>query len=215
MKTILINASPRKNHTTALLVKEAQKGAMAAGAQTEYIDLYDMVFTGCRSCLVCKMEGMHRCRCYWKDDASSLIDNILAADCVIFGSPIYLGEPTAQFRALYERLMFCVLSYDGVHKRGYYERKLNVGFIYTMNAPREYYENRLKGELRRTEHFCEMFLKGRVETCASFRTQQVDDFSKYSMGAFNEAEIRKIREEQFPLDLKEAFDMAARLSSAE
>lgn len=32
MKTIIINASPRKNWNTAQLVKEAQKGAESAGA---------------------------------------------------------------------------------------------------------------------------------------------------------------------------------------
>ena len=50
MKTIIINAGPRKNQNTAMMLKEAQKGAEAAGAETEYIDLYDLNFTGCRSC---------------------------------------------------------------------------------------------------------------------------------------------------------------------
>ena len=57
MKTIIINASPRKNWNTAQLLKEAQKGAESVGAETDYIDLYDLNFTGCRSCLACKRKG--------------------------------------------------------------------------------------------------------------------------------------------------------------
>ena len=38
-KTIILNGSPRKNWDTALMLKEAQKGAESVGAETEYIDL--------------------------------------------------------------------------------------------------------------------------------------------------------------------------------
>lgn len=40
MKTIILNGSPRKNWNTALMLKEAKKGAESVGAETEYIDLY-------------------------------------------------------------------------------------------------------------------------------------------------------------------------------
>ena len=63
MKTIILNGSPRKNQNTALMLKSAQKGAAEAGSETEYIDLYDLSFTGCRSCLICKLKGKDRiCR---------------------------------------------------------------------------------------------------------------------------------------------------------
>ncbi|MDD6559795.1 MAG: NAD(P)H-dependent oxidoreductase [Lactimicrobium massiliense] len=54
MKTIVLNASPRKTWNTAKLLKSAAKGAEDAGAQVTYIDLYDLNFTGCRSCMLCK-----------------------------------------------------------------------------------------------------------------------------------------------------------------
>lgn len=46
MKTVIINGSPRNNWNTAQLLKEAQKGAESVGAVVEYIDLYDITFTG-------------------------------------------------------------------------------------------------------------------------------------------------------------------------
>ncbi len=50
-KILVLNASPRKNWNTAQLLKEAKKGAESIGAETEYIDLFDYTFTGCRSSL--------------------------------------------------------------------------------------------------------------------------------------------------------------------
>lgn len=210
MKTMIINASPRKNWSTAELLKSAQKGAESAGAQTEYVDLYDLNFTGCRSCLACKRKGVERCKCFWKDDLSPLIDRILASDALIIGSPIYMGEPTAHFRALFERLGFCVLSYDG--DGSYYPGKLNVGIIYTMNAPKDYYESSMRQALVPTEYALGVFLKGEVRTYAACDTLQVKDYSKYNMGMFNEEHKKKVREAQFPVDLEETYKMGAELS---
>ncbi|MBR3139485.1 MAG: flavodoxin family protein [Methanobrevibacter sp.] len=49
MKTIVINASPRKRLNTAQIMKSACEGAESVGADVEYIDL-----KGCMSCLICK-----------------------------------------------------------------------------------------------------------------------------------------------------------------
>lgn len=54
---MLINGSPRKNFNTAKLLKEAAKGAQEAGAETEIVNLYDLNYKGCMSCLVCKRKG--------------------------------------------------------------------------------------------------------------------------------------------------------------
>ena len=48
MKTIILNGSPRKNWNTAQALQSVQKGAESVGAETEYIDLYDLTYTGCR-----------------------------------------------------------------------------------------------------------------------------------------------------------------------
>ena len=60
MKTIILNGSPRKNWNTAMMLKEAKRGAESVGAETEYIDLFDLSYTGCRSCLACKRKDAER-----------------------------------------------------------------------------------------------------------------------------------------------------------
>ena len=212
MKTIIINAGPRKNWNTDLMLREAQKGAESVGAETEYIDLYSLNFTGCRSCLACKLKGAEKNKCYWKDDLSPVIEKILSADCVIIGSPIYLGEPTAGFRALFERLCFCTLSYEG---DPYFEGKVNVGLVFTMNAPRQYYETTLQNVLGGIENTFRRFLNGKVGTVAACATMQVDNYSRYSMGRFDPEERKQSREEQFPKDLAAAFELGAGLSKTE
>ena len=208
MKAIILNASPRKNWNTAQLLKAAQKGAEEAGAETEYVDLYDLNFTGCRSCLLCKRKDGERCKCFWKDDLSPLLDRVFDADVLLIGSPIYLGDTTSQFHAFVERLHFCTLSYDDYSN--YFTGKINVGVIYTMNAPQAFYQ--LQYEHRLSDQ-AEAFrsLGGKVETLCSFDTLQVKDYSKFSMAGFNAEHKKAHHEKQFPLDLEKARQLGAEL----
>ncbi len=212
MKTIILNGSPRKNWNTAMMLKEAQKGAESVGAETEYINLFDLSYTGCRACLACKRKGAERCRCFWKDDLSPVIDRIFAADAMMIGSPVFLGDITSQVRGLIERLHFCALSYDDYSN--YFTGKVNVGVILTMNAPKSYYDLAYS---KKAEEVAQAFsaLNGNVEIYPCCDTLQVADYSRYSMAGFNEGHKKEMREKQFPLDLEKAFEMGARLSKAE
>ena len=209
MKTIIVNASPRKDWNTAEILQSAQKGAESVGAETEYYNLYDLVYTGCRSCLVCKMKTKTKGKCYWRDDLTPVIEKILDADCLLIGSPIYFGQPTSEFRALLERLIFCVMSYDD--GSSYFTAKVNVGIFYTMNAPLEYYENSMKESLASNE-FLFSFLNGEIVTYPVCDTIQVSDYSKYNMNGFSQELKEKQWILQFPKDLENAFEIGANLS---
>ena len=87
--------------------------------------------------MACKRKGAERCKCFWKDDLSPVIDRVFAADALIIGSPIYLGDITSQVHALIERLHFCALSYDDYSN--YFTGKVDVGIVLTMNAPKTFY----------------------------------------------------------------------------
>ena len=209
MKTVLLNGSPRKNWNTALMLQEARRGAESAGAETEYVNLFDLSYTGCRSCMACKRKGGARCKCFWKDDLSPLLDRIFAADALILGSPIYLGDVTSQVHGLMERLHFCALSYDDYSN--YFTGRVNVGLILTMNASKAYYKLAYQ---KKAEELAGSFraLNGSVEILPCCDTLQVADYSRYDMASFSEAHKRESREKQFPRDLAEAFRMGARLS---
>lgn len=209
MKTIVINASPRKRWNTAQILNSVCEGAKSVGADVEYIDLYDIDLKGCMGCLVCKSKKTEKVKCYWRDDLSPIIERILEADTLLIGSPLYFGKPTSYFRALMERLIFCVLSYDDYGS--YYEGKLNVGLFYTMNAPEDIYNDVYEEDLKENENLFN-FLNANVITYPVFNTLQVKDYSKYRMSAFNEEDKKEFNENQFPKDLEEAFRIGAKLS---
>ena len=208
MKTIILNGSPRKNWNTAMMLKEAKRGAESVGAETEYIDLFDLSYTGCRSCLACKRKDAERCKCFWKDDLSPLIDRIFAADALIIGSPIYLGDITSQVHGLIERLHFCALSYDDYSN--YFTGKVDTGIILTMNEQKAFYNLAYR---KKAKEIADSFkgLNGSVEVYACCDTLQVTDYSKYSMAGFNELHKKEMREKQFPQDLEKAFEIGTRL----
>ncbi|NCB92053.1 MAG: flavodoxin family protein [Clostridia bacterium] len=209
MKTIILNASPRKNWNTAQLLKAAADGAKSVGAEVEYIDLYDLNFAGCRSCMLCKRKGAERCHCYWKDDLSPIIDKVYLADTLFIGTPIYLGRPTSQYFAFMERLHFSSLSYDNY--TNYFKGKVNVGMFVTMNATKEFYDKLYKEEFEAYAKELEM-LNGEVHLYPCYNTLQVKDYSKFNMSSFNEEEKKKAHEEYFSIDLENAYNLGAKLN---
>ena len=101
MKIVVINGSPRMNWNTAMLLKEAVRGAKEKGHEVEYINLYSVKFLGCRSCLLCKLKDIDEpYKCHFKDELTPILEKILGADKLIIGSPIYFSEPTSAVRSL-------------------------------------------------------------------------------------------------------------------
>lgn len=99
---IAVNAGPRKGWNTDTLIMEAAKGAESAGAVVQKFDLFRLEkYTGCISCFGCKKEkNMGHCIC--RDGLTPVLDAVREADGLIIGSPNYLSEMTASFRAGWE-----------------------------------------------------------------------------------------------------------------
>ena len=209
MKTIVINADPKIKQEVGKLLKSAGKGAESVGSEVEYFDLYKMDIKGCMLCSICKKKNKESFKCYWRDDLSEVIEKIFEADTLLIGSPIFFGEPTSEFRALLERLIFCVMSYDD--GSSYFRGKVNVGIFYTMNAPREFYEQSMKDSLSSVE-FLFSYLNGEVVSYPVCDTLQVHDYSKYNMGGFSQEAKEKQLVLQYPKDIEKAFEIGAQLS---
>lgn len=211
MKTIAINGSPRKGWNTEALLKEALRGASSMGAETKLVQLYDLNYTGCRSCFGCKRKGMEGRHCVIKDELSPVLDEILKADIVFLGTPIYFGDMTGQMVSLFERLAFPLLSYDKANKN-LFDGKINAAMFYTMNASEKYYKESMEQGLQFRTNLLKL-LGGTVEVYAACDTYQFSDYSKYHASSFDESHKRKVREEQFPKDLQAAFEIGCRLAA--
>jgi len=205
MKVILLNGSPRKGWNTDILLHKAAEGAESVGAETEIINLYELNFKGCRSCMACNMDGKSWGHCAWNDDLKEALDKIDRADGLILGSPIYFGDVAAEMRAFLERFLFQYTNFDNGHS----ERRnhLKAGFIYTMNAPSGYMNDLYKKY--------EQFLQPHAEyagTVECSETLQVEDYSKYHLGFFDGVQRHQRRETVFPEDCKKAFELGEKVA---
>lgn len=206
-KIIAVNAGPRMGWNTDALITEASKGAESAGATVERFDLFRLEkYTGCISCFGCKKEA-HKGHCICRDGLTPVLDAIRESDGLIIGSPNYLSEMTASFRALYERLIFQNLTYNA-DTPCCNPRRIPVLLIMTSNAPDTYYTQLLEN-YRKTLNL----LVGPTEILVSGDTLQLKDYSKLDWPwTLFDPEAKKARHETvFPQECKKAFEMGAAL----
>ena len=209
-KIVAINCSPRTAWNTAVLVREAAKGAECEGAEVHVIDLYKLEkFTGCISCFGCKLPcNLGKCIC--RDGLFSVLEEIRNADGLILGTPNYLGDVSAGFRALYERLVFQALTYK-TEIRNYNERKIPVLMIMTSNASEAFYAN--IGYDKMLENYRNMLgtFVGETKLLISSDTLQVNDYEKYNWTMFDPEAKKQRHETEFPKDKQKAFDLGCEM----
>ncbi len=206
-KIVVVNAGPRKGWNTDTLLMEAAKGAEAAGAEIVKFDLFRLEkYTGCISCFGCKREKF-KGHCICKDGLTPVLDAIREADGLIIGSPNYLSEMTASFRALYERLIFQNLTYN-VENPCCNEHPIPVLFIMTSNAPDTMYTGLVENYKNTLTRFV-----GPAETFVSGNTLQLKDYSKtdWPWTLFNPEEKIQRHETVFPEECKKVFEMGKRI----
>lgn len=126
MKVIAILGSPRKEGNSATLAQEALKGAASMGAETAVFYANDLSVKGCQACYACKKLG----KCVIQDDMTPLYHEILSASAIIFSSPIYMWEMTAQLKLVIDRL-YAYFNLDHTSRLP----KIKVGLIFTQGNP--------------------------------------------------------------------------------
>ena len=212
-RVIALNGSPRQDWNTATLLKKALKGASSEGAKTDLIHLYDINFKGCTSCFSCKIRGGKSYgHCAMKDELTPILRRIEEeADAIILGSPIYFGMITGEMKSFMERLMFPYLTYTNPPV-SLFPRKINTGFIYTMNITEQQMKDFGYGwHVGNNERVLSM-LFGNAESQFSCDTYQFDDYSKIEADRFDPEQKARRRKEVFPLDCEKAFEIGVRLA---
>ena len=101
MKVIGFNFSPRQEGNTAWIVNKILEGAKDQGAETQSWNFSDLDIKPCRGCWACHKSDWG---CVINDDMKKLLDEIDHADALVFGSPIYMGQMTAQAKIFTDRL---------------------------------------------------------------------------------------------------------------
>lgn len=210
-KIIAINGSPRKNWNTAILLQSALEGAKANGAETELINLYDYEFKGCVSCLVCKRkDSTANGLCAYKDALTSILEKCKAADAVILGSPIYFGDVTSMMRSFLERFLFPSLCYQVDSTTGALKTlatKKPIGFIYTMNATKDWCDTAYAGMCNQIEGSLAAIYGYAVKSLKVYNTCQVKNYADYNMDYFSETDKHQYRDAHFEKDKQLAYEL--------
>ncbi|MBQ7499209.1 MAG: flavodoxin family protein, partial [Selenomonas sp.] len=201
---------------TAKLLDKVQEGAQAAGADTKIIHLYDFQYQGCKSCFACKLKNSKTDGlCAIRDDLRPVLQEVLAADSIVIGSPVYFAMPTGQVRSFFERLAFPNFSYDLDEKgmpRKIRERKIPTAFIYTMGCPPEYAKQLNYDTLLGITGDFLGNIFGENEQLLVYDTYQFTDYTKYAAGSADVSHKEKVKETEFPRSLAAAYELGQRLA---
>jgi multimeric flavodoxin WrbA len=100
MKILGISCSPHVQGNTMTLLDQAMKGAQSEGAETELWSVVGKTIQPCEACGACFGKGI----CKIKDDMQDLHNKMIAADGIIFGTPVYFWDVTAQAKTVIDRL---------------------------------------------------------------------------------------------------------------
>ena len=116
MKVLGIVTSHRRLGNTEILVKEALRAAEEEGAQVEIMRWTDYEILPCEGLATCLFSGVG-CKNKNIDDHNFLLEKIYECDGLVFGSPCYIKEATANVKQFIDRL-FVLTSQPPTRSQG-------------------------------------------------------------------------------------------------
>jgi multimeric flavodoxin WrbA len=101
MKILGINGSPKKEKSqTRRLVMGVLEGARQSGAEVTFVDICGLDIKYCTGCGTCYATG----ECISDDDFAAILEKMLDADGIVWGSPNYINSVTAQVKTMFDRM---------------------------------------------------------------------------------------------------------------
>jgi multimeric flavodoxin WrbA len=133
MKVMGFIASPRKAGNTAWIVDRILDGAKEQGAETQSWYFSDLDIKPCQGCLDCHKGDQDR-GCGINDDMQKLYEAFEHADVLVLGSPVYMGQMSAQAKIFTDRL-FAQISprFSPHYKESNVKKKLVL--VFTQGNP--------------------------------------------------------------------------------
>ena len=99
-KVLVISTSLRAKSNSDILTERLIAGAKDAGHQVECVSLKGKTLQFCKGCLACQKTQ----KCVLNDDANIIAEKALAADTLVFVTPIYYYEMSGQMKTLIDRM---------------------------------------------------------------------------------------------------------------
>jgi multimeric flavodoxin WrbA len=108
MKIITILGSPKKKGKTAEVLGLFEKIILSKEHEIERIDVTDYHINGCIGCYAC-MSKTNEPGCVQNDDMALILEKMLEADAIVYATPLYSFNFTAQMKPLVDRHM-CLIK---------------------------------------------------------------------------------------------------------
>ena len=109
MYAIAVNGSPRKGGNTEILLNRVLAPLAQAGWETELVQVGGQNIRGCQACYKCFVRKNGQCAMK-KDVFNEIMEKLLRADALIFGSPTYFTDVSAEMKALLDRAGLVALA---------------------------------------------------------------------------------------------------------
>lgn len=154
-KAVIFAASPRANGNSDAAAGAVARGMKDAGYEPEIVRLRDYEVTACLGCSYCACNEKGFCILREKDQAEELFGKLLAAQAVVFSSPVYFYHLPAGFKAWIDRAQ----SYYMRREKGDPEMAHRSGLSawVTMVAGRPRGEKLFEGSLLTLKYFLAPF----------------------------------------------------------
>lgn len=98
---LILSSSPRLEGNSRVLCQALSSGAAAVGHETKILDVAHMRIHPCTGCQYCYQ---HSNQCIIHDDMDLIWKQIDWADVIVFASPIYFFNVSAQLKLVIDRL---------------------------------------------------------------------------------------------------------------
>ncbi len=120
-QVLIISSSPRKKSNSEILAMRAAEGVKSTGCDADFVSIGNLKIAPCNACDSCRRGS--KAGCVIKDDMQPLYQKISDADGIIFATPIYWFNMSAQMKAFIDR------SYAIKDGKSYAFTGKNVGVI--------------------------------------------------------------------------------------
>ena len=135
MKVISILGGPRKKGNTATILSLVEEELKSLGHEVDRVDVVDYKVNGCLSCYRCQ-QVPDEPGCVQRDDAVAIFERMMAADAVLFASPLFVWSFAAQIKALIDRMFCLVTGYGGPEHKSLVGGKKSA-LLVTCGGPKE------------------------------------------------------------------------------
>ena len=135
MKIVSLFGSPRMKGNTSKVLSWVEEELRNRGHEVQRINVTEHEINGCLECYACQEESGEP-GCPQPDDAVAILNRLIAADAIVYASPLFSWSWTAQMKALIDRHFCLVTDIDTEHPRSLLDGK-RLALVATAQGPVE------------------------------------------------------------------------------